>query len=729
MSATNELLATAIELHRAGNLLAALPLYQTVLAQDQDNADALHLLGVLHHQQGDQAKAIELISRAVAIRPGAFAFHANLAEAYRLQGQFDRAIGCCRMALALEPNYPEALCNLGASLQGQGKQAEAIDHFRRALALVPDFAVAHNNLGIALRETGEPDAALEHFRRAVALDPSFAAAQTNLGQMLLDRGEAEAALPHCQEAVRLQPNIAAMHHNLGNALRALDRFVDARAAYLEALRLDPNLAMAHAHLGLTLSNEGPTDEALKWLKRATELEPRNAKFWEYLAEAHDELEEPAQAILSWQRVLELGEDRAGPHLSLGWALQEEGRVDEALEHYHAAARLNPAGGLPPMSLAGVYEEQGKLAESEAALREAIRLQPKFALPHARLATLLRGKLSDEDLAALEERITDEDIGKGPRARMLFALAHVLDARRDYARAADCLRQANTLTLEVNHKRRDYSPDEHREFVDMLLNKFSPDFFQQLRGAGSDSLRPVFVFGLPRSGTTLTEQILASHPAVHGAGELRLVRRTFESLPEAVGIAGPPRDAIARLTPSTIASVAATHLEHLAKLDGGQTPRIVDKMPDNYMYLGLLAVLFPRATFLHCRRDLRDIAVSCWMTDFRSIRWANAPEHITTRFEQYERLMAHWRRVLPAPIHDVDYEEMVTDQEGVSRRLIDLCGLEWDPSCLEFYRHERPIRTASVTQVREPVYKKSVARWKNYEADLGEVFAALHRMRG
>jgi tetratricopeptide (TPR) repeat protein len=729
MSATNELLATAIELHRTGNLQAALPLYQTVLAQDQDNADALHLLGVLHHQQGNQAKAIELISRAVAIRPGAFAFHANLAEAYRLQGQFDRAIGCCRMALALEPNYPEALCNLGASLQGQGKQAEAIDYFRRALELVPDFAVAHNNLGIALRETGEPDAALEHFRRAVAVDPSFAAAQTNLGQMLLDRGEAEAALPHCQEAVRLQPNIAAMHHNLGNALRALDRFVDARAAYLEALRLDPNLAMAHAHLGLTLSNEGPTDEALRWLKRATELEPKNAKFWEYLAEAYDELEDPAQAILSWQRVLELGEDRAGPHLSLGWALQEEGRVDEALEHYHAAARLNPEGGLPPMSLAGVYEEQGKLAESEAALREAIRLQPQFALPHARLATLLRGKLSDEDLAALEERIADEKIGKGPRARMLFALAHVMDARRDYARAADCLRQANDLTLEVNRKRRDYSPDEHREFVDMLLTKFSSDFFQRLRGAGADSLRPVFVFGLPRSGTTLTEQILASHPAVHGAGELRLVRRTFESLSEAVGIAGPPRDALARLTPSSIASVAATHLARLAELDGGQTPRIVDKMPDNYMYLGLLAVLFPRATFLHCRRDLRDIAVSCWMTDFRSIRWANSPEHITARFEQYERLMAHWRRVLPAPIHDVDYEEMVTDQEGVSRRLIALCGLEWDPACLEFYRHERPIRTASVTQVREPVYKKSVARWKNYEADLGEVFAALDRMRG
>ncbi|HVU89584.1 MAG TPA: tetratricopeptide repeat protein [Pirellulales bacterium] len=724
MAATNEVLATAIEMHRTGQLAAALPLYQAVLAREQDNADALHLLGVLHHQQGDQAKAIELIGRAVALRPGAFAFHANLAEAYRAQGQFDRAIGCCRMALSLAPDYPEALCNLGASLQGQGKQAESIEYFRRALALVPDFAVAHNNLGIALRETRDTETALEHFRRAVELEPTFAAARTNLGQMLLDRGEAEAALPHCQEAVRLQPNVAAMHHNLGNALRALERHFDARVAYLEALRLEPNLAISHAHLGLTLGQQNESAEALQWLKKATELEPGNATFWEYLAEAHDEQEEPAHSIPCWRRVLELGEERAGPHLSLGWALQEEGRLDEAAEHYQAAARLNPEGGMPPMSLAGVYEEQGKLAEAEAALREAIRLQPQFALPHARLATLLRGKMNDEDLVALADRIADENIGNGPRARMLFAQAHVFDARRDYAQAAECLRKANALTLELNHKRRDYSPEEHQQFVDMLVNQFNPEFFERLHGAGSDSRRPVFVFGLPRSGTTLTEQVLASHPEVHGAGELRLVRGTFESLPEAVGHAGFPRDALPRLTPPVIANVAARHLERLADLDGGQTPRLVDKMPDNYMYLGLLAALFPRATFIHCRRDLRDIAVSCWMTDFRSIRWANSPQHITTRFQQYQRLMDHWRHVLPAPIHDVDYEEIVEDLEGVARRLIDVCGLEWDPACLEFYRYQRPVRTASVTQVRQPVYKQSVARWKNYEADLAEVFAAL-----
>ena len=148
------------------------------------------------------------------------------------------------------------------------------------------------------------------------------------------------------------------------------------------------------------------------------------------------------------------------------------------------------------------------------------------------------------------------------------------------------------------------------------------------------------------------------------------------------------------------------------------------MPDNYLYLGLLAALFPDAVFIHCRRDLRDVAVSCWMTDFRSILWANDPEHIASRFRQYRRLMEHWRAVLPARIHEFDYEETVSDLEGASRRLLAVCGLEWEPACLEFHRTRRPVRTASVVQVRQPVYKQSVGRWRNYEHNLADLFAAL-----
>ena len=720
-----DLLSTAIEMHQAGHLGAAAQMYQKVLAKDTTNAPAMHLLGVLHHQKGEHARAVELISQAVALRPNVPAFHANLAEAYRASGQLERAVGCCRAALQLWADYPEALCNLGVALQGLGRAAEAIEPLRRALELRPDFATAQNNLGIALRDLGQRDEALVAFRRAVELEPAFAPARTNLGQMLLDRGQAEEALPHCQEAVRLAPDLPALHHNLGNVLRGMDKLVEARAAYLEALRLDPKLALAQAHLGLILQKEGQLDNALVWLKQAVELEPANATFWEYLAELQDEREEPSESIPCWERVLALAtEERPGPHLSLGWALQEEGRLTEAGEHYRTAMALNPELAGAQLNLGGLHEELGQMAEAETAFRTALRLQPNYAAAHSRLATLLRGKLPDADLAAMEQRLADPKLEQGPRGRLLFALAHVLDSRGDFARAADCLRQANAATLEQGKGKRDYVPADHEQFVDRLLQAFSADWFARVRGSGVETRRPIFVFGLPRSGTTLIEQVLASHPRIHGAGELRLARQSFEAIPTALERSDPPNDCVPALDTAALRRLADDHLAKLNARPEGGSERIVDKMPDNYMYLGLLAQMFPRAVFIHSRRDLRDVAVSCWMTDFRSIRWASDPDHIASRFRQYRRLMDHWEAVLPVPIHTVDYEDTVADLEGVARRLVAACGLEWDPACLEFHRTQRPVRTASITQVRQPIYKQSVARWKNYEHDLEALFAAL-----
>jgi tetratricopeptide (TPR) repeat protein len=716
-------LTAAIELHQSGQLEPASRLYQKVLANQNQNADALHLLGVLHHQQGNPALAVELITRAVAFQPNVPVFHANLAEAYRALGQLERAFGCCRTALRLCPEYPEALCNLGLALIGLRRPSEAVEHFRRALELRPGFAMAHNNLGMARRELGQGDLALAQFLRAVELAPASASARTNLGQMLLDRGEAEEALPHCQEAVRLEPNLSATHHNLGNVFAALGRFVEARSAYLEALRLDPDLALAHAQMGSMLRRQGQLEDALPWLRQATELAPNNASFWENLAESYSDEQDYFHAISCWQRVLALAPETGPVHISLGWALHEEGLLTEAGEHYRSAVRLQPNSATAQLHLGGMHEEQGAMAEAEAAFRKAIKLQPSYALPHARLATLLRGKLPDADRMAMEQRLADPKLGRGYRSRMLFGLAHVLDARDDFAGAAHCLREANALTRELSRGRRDYEPADHERFVDNLVRAFSPDFFAATRGKGSDARRPVFVFGLPRSGTTLIEQVLASHPRIHGAGELRLARQSLEAIPNLLGRSDAPLDCVPGLG-AAVLELGDRHLDALGKLDAGRAARVVDKMPDNYLYLGLLAAMFPNAVFIHCRRDLRDVAVSCWMTDFRSIRWANKPEHIASRFGQYSRLMDHWKSVLPVTIHELHYEDTVTDLEGVARRLLTACGQEWDPACLEFHRTQRPVRTASVAQVRQPVYRRSLARWKNYEHELAELFAAL-----
>jgi hypothetical protein len=309
--------------------------------------------------------------------------------------------------------------------------------------------------------------------------------------------------------------------------------------------------------------------------------------------------------------------------------------------------------------------------------------------------------------------------------MFFGLAHVWDARRRFPEAAECARQANALAL-AEFKRRNLLPDrkQHEQFVSDLIEAFQPALFERLASAGLQSRRPVFIVGLPRSGTTLLEQILASHSQFFGAGELPLARHDFQALPSLLGRDLPPVACLAELTAEAVQQLAETHLAKLDELDGGEAARIGDKMPDNYIHLGLLATLFPKAVFIHCRRDLRDVAVSCWMTGFRSVRWTSDFNDIATRFQQYDRLIRHWQKVLPASIHHVDYEETVEDLEGVARRLLDVCGLEWEPACLDFYRNSRPIHTASFSQVRQPVYKGSIGRWRNYETELADLFAAL-----
>ena len=723
-----DVLKAAISSHQAGDLARAASLYQTVLATEPDNADAMHLLGVLNHQQGAHARAVELMGRAVALRPNAAAFHANLAEAYRALGQYERAAGSCRAALGLKPDYPEAMANLGLALQGMGRRAEAAEQFRAAIKQRPGFASAHNNLGNLLRETGRLDDALVHFRRAVELDPADALAHTNLGQMLLERGQAEQALPLCQDAVRLMPGAAPLHHNLGNVLRELRRFDEARAAYVQAIRLDPSLAKAHAHLGLSLKREGRLDEAAVCLKRAIELDGTDPDFSEILGDVHVARMDFVEAINCYKRAIAIApEEKPGLHVSLGWALQEDGRLSEAYAQYREAQRIQPGLAAVYTHLGGYHEERGDLAQAEADYREALKVQPANPLPLAMLGSLLRGRLPDADLSALEQNAAVESVSPEVRSRLVFALGHVLDARGQYARAAQSIREANALTLQARRGHNEFVPADHERFIDNVIKRYDAGFFARTGGLGSESRRPVFIFGLPRSGTSLIEQVLSSHSRVHGAGELRLGRQSYEAIPQVVGRnSAHPMECIASLDGQSIRRLAELHLEKLSALAPESALRVIDKMPDNYMYVGFLATLFPRAAFIHCRRDLRDVALSCWMTDFRSMSWPFRTEHIAARFALYRRVMDHWRAVLPVTIHDVDYELTVNDLESVARRLVDICGLLWEPSCLEFHRNNRAVRTASLVQVRGPVYTSSVGRWKNYESELAELFEALPR---
>ncbi len=426
----------------------------------------------------------------------------------------------------------------------------------------------------------------------------------------------------------------------------------------------------------------------------------------------------------YEQALRLDPGWAEAHHGLGCVRQEQGRYDEALCGYREALRLRPDHVPALASLGAVLEEMGDFAGAERASRDALQLDPGHAGSLAQLATMLRGKLPDADLAALGLLAAGPGLTHGKRAGALFGLAQVLDARGDHAGAARHLHRANSLSLAERSRRgQGYDPAEHDRFVDDLIATCTPEYFERVRGWGLDSERPVFIVGLPRSGTTLTEQILACHSRVYGAGEQSLAALAFRSLPAALSRPDPPVASLGRLDGPVAGRLAREYLDRLAALDG-RADRVADKMPDNYLHLGLLATLFPSARFIHCRRDLRDVAVSCWMTNFRSIRWANDFDHIGSRFLAYRRLMEHWARVLPVPVLEINYEETVSDLEGVARRLVAWCGLDWEPGCVAFHEGMRPVRTASAAQVRQPIYRHSLERWRHYEDALRPLFSRL-----
>jgi tetratricopeptide (TPR) repeat protein len=688
MMDSGQMLILAVRHHQAGNLGEAETLYRRVLDVDPRNPDALHLLGVVAQQFERYEVAIQLIRSALRERPSMAAAHSNLGAALQAVGQMDEAVACFRKAVQLKPDYVEALNNLGNALQNQDKLVEAIAILQQALRLRPGDAVSLTNLGIALQKQGRLDEAIAHHQQAIWHMPTHADAHNNLGSVLQAQGKVDEAAASYEQALRLRPNHVDALTNLGLALLTLGRVDEAIARHEQALHFKPNYHPAHNNLGVALTQKGKLDAA----------------------------------VASYEQALRIKPDYAEAHRNLGRIRLTQSRLEEALACYEASVRHEPNSPNAHCELGRVLQELGNFDGAESAFRTALRLEPGFAEALWGLTIQKRGQLTADDRTLLEQRLTEPNLNDTDRSKILFSLAQFGDAKGDYERAAAHLRQANALALASRRQNgKGYDPGEYERFIDSLVAGFTPEFFARVRGFGLETERPVFIVGLPRSGTTLTEQILAAHSRVFSAGELFVTHTDFNAL----GLLSEARNAFAELPGlqcDVVRRLAQQHDDQLSAMNR-TADRIVDKMPDNYLYLGLLAVLFPKGKFIHCRRDLRDVALSCWMTPLTS-PWSNDHEHIAGRIRGYKRLMEHWREVLPVSLLEVNYEETVSDLPGVARRLVEWCGLDWEPACLKFNEGVRPVRTASKIQVREPVYTRSVGRWRNYEREMNDLFAAL-----
>ena len=624
---------------------------------------------------------------------------------------------CCGSVSAAAP-APEAqsLIDAANDLRAQGRPQESVALYRRALEIEPRSAEAHNNLGNAFLELVKPAEAADCYRRALTLSGENAVILCNLANTLRQLGQLEEAASCSRRSLALDPGLSMAHNNLGLVLAGLGQREQAVASYRQALALNPNYVEALNNLGIALRELGERREALTLYRRALELDPGRAGSYGNLGQLLFELAQVEEAAASFQRAVALQPDSAALHTSLAAAQRMQHRAGEAEASCRAALAIDPNCVQALTLLGELHADRGEFAEAQQRFEQALAVDPGFPFTYWSIAA--HRKMSVDDVGWLQgaQALLAKPLAVADEISLRFALGKYFDDVAQYDDAFGSYRQANELSKRYGRK---YDGSKLTARIDRLIGTFDATFIRRCQTDASPSELPVFVVGMPRSGTSLVEQILASHPAVFGAGELNFWDTAFAAFESAAAT----DNRAAGLVPG----MAREFLGQLSALSGSAL-RVIDKMPANFTYAGLIHAALPRARIIHVQRHPIDTCLSIYFHNFLNRgAYANDLSNLAHSYAEYLRLIAHWRAVLPpAALLEVPYEGMIADQEGWTRRMLDFIGLPWDPRCLEFHQTDRVVITASNWQVRQKLNSGAVGRWRHYERHIGPLRELLAR---
>lgn len=677
------------QLQAEGRLPEAEAILRQILQVQPDHAHALHLLGVIAHQSGKPELAIELIEKAIQQNSQVALFHVNLGEMYRQQGCLDEAVAHGQKAVALDAMLATAHSNLGIAYYDRKEYERAEACQRLALKINPRLACALNNMGSLKREAKRMAEAIEYYRQAYAAAPNYLEPLNNLGAVLVTEERAEEAVEVLAQALSLNPQYADAHCNLGFALKALEQYDQAFQHFQTALQFKPDYAEASIGIGKIHQEKHNLPEAESAGLQAVAMAPENAEAHSLLGSIHTEMDQTEAALASFDRSLALDPKLSSALLGKGHLAMELGDIPQAEELFQTALRESPADDLA----------------ARFHLSQAKKVRP-----------------GDENMAALVAAAQNmAGLPDNKRLSLHFALGKGYDDIGDYAKAMDHFKEG----CRIKRGKIAYDPAAQETIFSRIIEAFEPTAMAALRGVGEPSDLPIFVLGMPRSGTTLTEQIIVSHPEVHAGGELPdLLQIVHRPIRIGTAMAEFP-DNLLGLTPEILAAWGADYVAGLRKR-APEARRMTDKMPGNFFMVGLIHLMLPNAKIVHVTRNPMDTCLSCFTRLFHHGQEQTYDlAELGRYYRQYQRLMDHWRRVLPpGAFLDIRYEDLVADTEAQARRLLDYCGLEWDAACLDFHTTKRKVRTASITQVRQPIYTSSVERWRRYGNSLEPLLAAL-----
>jgi tetratricopeptide (TPR) repeat protein len=697
--------------HCCGKTPAEAAATQSPLPDPASEADAHYLLGQALEARGLLERAAESFGRATALDPKFADAHNDLGQVLLRLGRTDAAIASCRRALALRPRFAAALGNLANAERARGALAAAIAGYRRVIALEPELAEAHRNLGSALLEAGETEAAIHSLQTAVALRPEFGAAVAQLARALNVVGRGAEAIPHYERLLAGAPRDEILDE-YASLLAALGRFEPSASCYRDLLTRMPANGRLHANLGHALHCLGDFRAAIEHCRRAIELEPRLPEAHLHLGNSLLALNALYEADAAYRAGIEIAPDHAALHTAHAMAQRAVGRLADAETSTRRALALRPDAADTLALLGSLAIDHGRFDEAEQLLRRALAIDPELPEALTSLAAVRKMSAADAPWRDAAERVLTRGLPVAHAINLHHALGKYYDDVDERAAAFEHHRLGNEL---ARRSRLRYDRAEMTQRVTRTLAAFDRNSLAAPRPGGFASERPVFVVGMPRSGTSLTEQILASHPQVYGAGELLYW----------IFAADAERAALPEQRAATINELGRAYLEGLAT-QAPDAARVVDKLPVNFRHVGLIHAALPGARFIHLERNPLDTCLSIYFQGFSAAHpYATDFGDLAHYYHEYRRLMAHWRAVLPrAALLEVRYEDLVNDPEGWSRRMLAHIGLPWDARCLEFHRTDRPVLTASNWQVRQPISKASVERWRRYEPFIGPLREAL-----
>lgn len=625
-----------------------------------------------------------------------------------------RAEEICRDYLLLSPGCSEHLRLLGHALMKQNRLEEAERQIRFAITIEPELPQLMEDLGTVLAMQKRFDEAILYFRNAIRLEPKFPSAHRKLGQALAALGHGKQADNEFEEYLELNPDKGVV----AEAVRQLQvgHFDLAVTTLKDALKANPRNVDAMRYLaGAYFSRKIHLDDAEALLRQATQLAPDFSAAWMLLGPVLMERSKHVDAVKVFQTATKLLPDNADAWGGLGNACARAGRVEDSARAFARSVALEPGSAGSQMGYAHVLKTLGDQAGALRAYREAIKAKPDFGEVYWSMANLKVFRFEDTEVAAMERQVGQPDLSKSADIHFRFALGKAFEDLGNYDRAWHYYHSGN----QAQREELEYDPVDFQMRQERIRTQFSGEFLAERAGHGCAAADPIFIVGLPRSGSTLIEQVLASHSQVEGTSELPILGKIAGSIGRYRRDHLQYPESVAALRDKDWRAYGDQYLEECRRHRHTDKPFFTDKLPNNFPHVGLLHLILPNAKIINARRHPLDTCLGAYKQLFgQGQNFTYDIFELAEYYRQYYADMQHWHSILPGKVLDVHYEDNVLDIDTQVRRILAYCGLPFEAQCVRFYETERAVRTASSEQVRQPIYRSSMGKWRHYEKHLG-----------